>query len=160
MFLKIEEVEKPAPKDQQVLIKVHAASINAMDWRGLRAKPIIIRMMGGGFLKPKNPRMGSDVAGRVEAVGENVTQFQPGDDGIRVCERRLCRVCSCQRSLCGAKTSQCILRNCSGCTCGGAYCSAGFSLRRRDPAGAKSVDPGCIGRCRDVCGTAREGVWG
>jgi NADPH:quinone reductase-like Zn-dependent oxidoreductase len=77
--LKIEEVEKPVAKDQQVLIKVHAASINAMDWRGLRAKPIIIRMMGGGFLKPKNPRMGSDVAGRVEAIGENVTQFQPGD---------------------------------------------------------------------------------
>jgi NADPH:quinone reductase-like Zn-dependent oxidoreductase len=77
--LKLEEVEKPVPKDQQVLIKVHAASINAMDWRGLGGKPIIIRMMGGGFLKPKNPRMGSDVAGRVEAVGENVTQCQPGD---------------------------------------------------------------------------------
>jgi NADPH:quinone reductase-like Zn-dependent oxidoreductase len=77
--LKLEELEKPAPKDQQVLIKVHAASINAMDWRGLRAKPVIIRLMGGGLMKPKNPRMGSDVAGLVEAVGENVTQFQPGD---------------------------------------------------------------------------------
>ena len=78
--LKIEEVEKPTPQDKQVLIKVHAASINAGDWRGMRANPFFIRLMGGGFLKPKNPRIGSDVAGRVEAVGENVKQFQPGDE--------------------------------------------------------------------------------
>jgi NADPH:quinone reductase-like Zn-dependent oxidoreductase len=78
--LKIEELEKPVPKDQQVLIKVHAASINAADWRGMRANPVIIRLMGGGLTKPKNPRMGSDLAGRVEAVGETVTQFQPGDE--------------------------------------------------------------------------------
>src|SRR3989337_2693039 len=78
--LKIEEVEKPIPQDKQVLIKVHAASINAGDWRGMRADPILVRLMGGGLLKPKNSRIGSDVAGRVEAVGENVTQFRPGDE--------------------------------------------------------------------------------
>jgi len=78
--LKIEEVEKPTPLDKQVLIQVHAASINAGDWRGMRANPFFIRLMGGGVLKPKNPRLGSDVAGRVEAVGENVKQFQPGDE--------------------------------------------------------------------------------
>ena len=77
--LKIDEVEKPTPKDKQVLIKVHAASINAADWRGMRY-PILDRLIGGGLLKPKNTRVGSDVAGRVEAVGENVTQFRPGDE--------------------------------------------------------------------------------
>lgn len=77
--LKLEAVEKPTPKENQVLIKVHAASVNAGDWRGMRADPFLIRL-GGGFLKPKNPRIGSDVAGRVEAVGESVTQFQPGDE--------------------------------------------------------------------------------
>jgi len=77
--LKIDEVEKPTPKDKQVLIKVHAASINAADWRGMRY-PILDRLIGGGLLKPKNTRVGSDVAGRVEAVGENVKQFRPGEE--------------------------------------------------------------------------------
>ncbi len=78
--LKIEEVEKPTSQDNQVLIKVHAASINAGDYRVMRAKPFLLRPMIGGLLRPKNPRLGSDVAGRVEAVGENVKQFRPGDE--------------------------------------------------------------------------------
>ena len=77
--LKIEEVEKPVPQGQQVLIKVRAASINALDWRSMRADPFFIRLMGGGLLKPNDTRLGSDVAGEVEAVGDAVTQFKPGD---------------------------------------------------------------------------------
>lgn len=76
--LEIQETEKPVPGDDQVLVKVHAASINAGDWRIMRADPFFIRLMGNGLLAPKNTRMGSDVAGTVEAVGKNVTQFQPG----------------------------------------------------------------------------------
>jgi NADPH:quinone reductase-like Zn-dependent oxidoreductase len=78
--LQLKEVERPTPKENQVLIKVHAASVNAGDYRVMRAKPILIRPMVGGLLRPKDPRFGSDVAGRVEAVGENVKQFQPGDE--------------------------------------------------------------------------------
>jgi NADPH:quinone reductase-like Zn-dependent oxidoreductase len=78
--LQIEEVEKPTPNENQVLIKVHAASINAGDYRVMRANPFLVRLMGWGLLRPKNPRLGSDVAGRVEAVGENVKQFRPGDE--------------------------------------------------------------------------------
>jgi len=78
--LKLEEVEKPTPKESQVLIKVHAASINAGDYRVMRADPFFIRLMGGGLLRPKDPRLGSDVAGRVEAVGGNVKRFQRGDE--------------------------------------------------------------------------------
>ena len=78
--LKIVEVEKPAPKENQVLIKVHAASINAGDYRVRTGKPFLLRLMTGGLQKPKDSRVGSDVAGRVEAVGENVKQFQPGDE--------------------------------------------------------------------------------
>jgi len=77
--LQLKEVEKPAPKENQVLIKVHAASVNAGDWREMRADPFLIRL-GGGLLRPKDPRLGSDVSGRVEAVGENVKQFRPGDE--------------------------------------------------------------------------------
>lgn len=77
--LKLKEVEKPAPKDDEVLVKVHAASLNAYDWHLLTADIFLVRLMGGGMFRPKNPIPGADVAGRVEAVGKDVTQFQPGD---------------------------------------------------------------------------------
>ncbi|MEW6093763.1 MAG: NAD(P)-dependent alcohol dehydrogenase [Chloroflexota bacterium] len=79
-FLEFKEVEKPAPKENQVLVKVHASSVNAAEYRVIRATPFIMRLMIGGFFKPKDPRFGTDVAGRVEAVGENVKQFRPGDE--------------------------------------------------------------------------------
>ena len=78
--LDLEEIEKPTTKDDEVLVKVHAASANARDWRLLRADPFLVRLMGGGLLKPKHNTLGSDIAGRVEAVGGNVKQFQPGDE--------------------------------------------------------------------------------
>jgi len=78
--LQLKEVDKPSPKDNEVLVKVHAASLNAYDWHLLRADPFLVRIMGGGFLKPKNKIPGVDIAGRVEAIGRNVKQFQPGDE--------------------------------------------------------------------------------
>src|SRR3954453_21825879 len=78
--LKLEEVQKPIPQDNEVLVKVLAASAAAGDWHLLRAKPFLIRLMGYGFLKPKYQILGAAFAGQVEAVGRNVTQFQPGDE--------------------------------------------------------------------------------
>lgn len=66
------DVQKPAPKTGEVLIKVHAASVNAYDWHLLRAKPFLVRTQGGIF-KPKNEILGADIAGTVEAVGEKAT---------------------------------------------------------------------------------------
>ena len=75
--LKLEEVQKPVPQDDEVLVKVRAASVNAGDWAHLLGgKPFMLRLMGYGLLKPKHTILGSDVAGRVEAVGRNVKQFQ------------------------------------------------------------------------------------
>jgi NADPH:quinone reductase-like Zn-dependent oxidoreductase len=74
------DVEKPTPNDDEVLIEVHAASVNAYDWHFLTADIFLIRLMGGGLLKPKDPRLGADVAGIVEAVGKDVKQFKPGDE--------------------------------------------------------------------------------
>lgn len=76
--LSVDEVEKPIPKDDEVLIKVFATSINASDWEFLTGKPSYVRFWG--LSKPSIKILGSDVAGRVEAVGKNVTQFQPGDE--------------------------------------------------------------------------------
>jgi NADPH:quinone reductase-like Zn-dependent oxidoreductase len=78
--LKLQDVAKPAPQDDEVLIKIHAASINSRDWRMMRANPFFIRLMPGGFLQPKNKILGGDVAGRVEAIGNNVKQFKPGNE--------------------------------------------------------------------------------
>ena len=77
--LHLKEVVKPTPKDNEVLVKVHAVSANAADVHLLRADPFLIRL-SSGLLKPKNTILGSDVAGRVEAVGGNVKQFKPGDE--------------------------------------------------------------------------------
>jgi NADPH:quinone reductase-like Zn-dependent oxidoreductase len=78
--LQLQEIAKPTPKDDQVLVKVLAASAAAGDWHLLSGKPFLMRLMGFGLLKPKNTILGADIAGRVEAVGRNVTQFQPGDE--------------------------------------------------------------------------------
>jgi NADPH:quinone reductase-like Zn-dependent oxidoreductase len=78
--LQLKEIEKPAPLDDEVLVKVHAASVNAYDWHTMRAKPFLVRLMGFGLLKPKNGILGADIAGRIEAVGKNAKQFQPGDE--------------------------------------------------------------------------------
>jgi NADPH:quinone reductase-like Zn-dependent oxidoreductase len=77
--LELTEVEKPAPKDDEVLLKVHAASVNPADWHLLRGKPYIARLQLG-LRKPKDRILGCDVAGQVEAVGKNVTMLQPGDE--------------------------------------------------------------------------------
>jgi NADPH:quinone reductase-like Zn-dependent oxidoreductase len=76
--LRLEDVEKPAPREDEVLVKVHAASVNSLDWRRMRAVPFLVRT-DGGWLKPKDTRIGADIAGVVEAVGSNVKQFKPGD---------------------------------------------------------------------------------
>jgi NADPH:quinone reductase-like Zn-dependent oxidoreductase len=78
--LKLENIEKPTPNDDQILVKVRAASINPYDWHFVEGTPYIMRMMGVGLRKPKDIQLGVDFAGTVEAVGKNVTQFKPGDD--------------------------------------------------------------------------------
>jgi NADPH:quinone reductase-like Zn-dependent oxidoreductase len=78
--LQLKDIEKPAPKDDEVLVRIHAASVNAYDWHLLRAKPFLVRLSGSGFLRPKVTVLGADVAGRVEAVGGDVRKFRPGDD--------------------------------------------------------------------------------
>src|SRR6266496_3877366 len=78
--LEIRDIKKPVPNDDQVLIKVRAASINPLDWHFMEGTPYIMRAIGVGLRKPKDPRLGVDYAGTVEAVGKNVTQFKPGDE--------------------------------------------------------------------------------
>jgi len=78
--LQFKDVARPAPKDDEVLVRVCAASVNAYDWHMLRAKPFLVRLMGGGFLKPKHTILGADIAGRIESVGADVKTLRPGDE--------------------------------------------------------------------------------
>src|SRR5260370_3811342 len=77
--LEIRDVKKPVPNDDQVLVKIRAASLNPLDWHYMEGTPYIMRAMGVGLRKPKSPRLGVDLAGQVEAVGKNVTEIKPGD---------------------------------------------------------------------------------
>lgn len=76
--LQFKEIEKPTPNDDQVLIQVHAASANPLDWHTMRGEPFLARLTNG-LQRPRNDKLGADVAGVVEAVGGNVTEFQIGD---------------------------------------------------------------------------------
>jgi NADPH:quinone reductase-like Zn-dependent oxidoreductase len=82
--LRLEEVPTPTPKEDEVLIRVQAASANPLDWRVMRGSPYPIRVMVG-LPRPRDPRLGVDVAGRVETVGERVTEFRPGDEVFGSC---------------------------------------------------------------------------
>ena len=82
--VKCEDIPKPVPQDNEVLIKVRAASVNPLDWRLMKGDPAILRLFFG-LRKPRRGRPGRDVAGQVEAVGRNVTQFKPGDEVFGAC---------------------------------------------------------------------------
>lgn len=78
-ILQFKEVEVPSPKDDEVLVKVHAAAANPLDWHIMRGEPFLARLENG-LQKPRITRLGADIAGRVEAVGSKVEEFQPGDE--------------------------------------------------------------------------------
>src|SRR5437588_4880341 len=78
--LRLEEVDKPVPNDNQILVKVRAVSVNPLDWHFMEGTPYLGRLPAFGLLKPKVERLGVDYAGTVEAVGKNLTEFKPGDE--------------------------------------------------------------------------------
>jgi NADPH:quinone reductase-like Zn-dependent oxidoreductase len=94
--IEVSEVEKPVPRDNEVLTKVRAASVNPLDWKTMRGGPYIVRLLFGQR-KPKIKPLGVDVAGQVEAVGKNVTQFKPGDEVFGTCRGAFAEyACTCE----------------------------------------------------------------
>jgi NADPH:quinone reductase-like Zn-dependent oxidoreductase len=97
--LQCEEIEKPVAGDDEVLIKVRAASVNPLDWHFMRGVPYLVRI-AAGLRRPKITRLGVDVAGEVEAVGRNVTQFKPGDEVFGSCRGAFAEyVCTSESAL-------------------------------------------------------------
>jgi NADPH:quinone reductase-like Zn-dependent oxidoreductase len=83
--LRVMDLAVPVPRADEVLIRVRAASINALDWRLMRGTPLLARLFAGGLRKPRTTHMGRDVAGEVEAIGADVSQFKPGDAVFGAC---------------------------------------------------------------------------
>ncbi|MFF4230840.1 NAD(P)-dependent alcohol dehydrogenase [Streptomyces sp. NPDC001820] len=83
--LELKEIDKPVAGDDDVLVRVHAAGVDQGVWHLVTGKPYLLRILGFGLRRPKNRVPGLDVAGRVEAVGRNVTRFQPGDEVFGTC---------------------------------------------------------------------------
>jgi NADPH:quinone reductase-like Zn-dependent oxidoreductase len=86
--LNVKDIDKPVAAANEVLLRVHAAALNPLDWHNLRGLPYPLRL-GSGLLRPKSRVLGIDVAGRVEAVGKDVTQFRPGDEVFGLCDGAL-----------------------------------------------------------------------
>ena len=86
--LRFEEIEDPTATNDEVLIRVCAASVNPYDWHFMRGTPYVVRI-AAGLRKPKITRLGADVAGEVEVVGRNITQFKPGDHVFGICKGTL-----------------------------------------------------------------------
>jgi NADPH:quinone reductase-like Zn-dependent oxidoreductase len=86
--LELKEIDKPVVGDEDVLLRVHAAALNPLDWHSMRGLPYPLRI-GNGLKKPKSHVLGVDAAGRVEAVGRNVTRFQSGDEVFGLCKGAL-----------------------------------------------------------------------
>jgi NADPH:quinone reductase-like Zn-dependent oxidoreductase len=97
--LQLKEVEKPIPKDHEVLIHIQAASVNPFDWHFMRGTPYLVRLQSG-LRKPKEITVGADVSGVVEAVGKDVTEFQPGDKVFGTCSGAFAEyVCTSEKGL-------------------------------------------------------------
>ncbi len=77
--LQLREIDKPVIGDDEVLVRVRAASVHPDVWHVVTGRPYVLRLMGAGVLRPKNPVPGTDMAGLVESIGKNVTRFAPGD---------------------------------------------------------------------------------
>ena len=84
--LELRDIDSPVVGDEDVLVRVHAAGVNPGVWHLMTGVPYLMRILGAGLLKPKNSVAGEDVAGRVEAVGKDVTSFQPGDEVFGTCK--------------------------------------------------------------------------
>lgn len=149
--LKREEVEKPMVEDKQVLIKVYAASLNALDSH-LRTADIFLVCLGGGLLKPKDQRLGVDLAGRVEAVGRNVTQFKAGDEVFGTGVGALAEYACAREDAVVLKPPTVTFEAAATVPIAALTALQGLRDHGQIQPGQKVLIQGCVRRCGHLCG--------
>jgi len=151
--VEVNDLDKPVPRDNKVLIRIRVASVVPLDWKTMTGGPFIVRLLLG-LRKPRIKPLGVDVAGTVEAVGKNVPKFKPGDGVFSAPDGGLCRVCLYFRGAINfevsvdRETGQYHFRASGLCTDCGAHRIARASRQRKNSAGAKSADQRPLGGCR------------
>lgn len=142
--LRLEDVPTPTPKNDEVLIRVRAAAANPLDWRMMRGSPYPIRIMVG-LPKPRDPRLGVDVAGRIEAVGGNVTEFHPGDEVFGSCSGAFAEyACGPEKSL-ASKPAGVAFEQAASAVVGGVTALQGLRDRGRLQRGQSVLINGAAG---------------
>jgi NADPH:quinone reductase-like Zn-dependent oxidoreductase len=142
--VRIMDVERPVPKDGEVLIAIRAASVNPLDWHALRGTPRLVRIVFG-LATPKNPRLGVDVAGQVEAVGRRVTRFQPGDAVFGVCKGAFAEYTCASESALVAKPDRISFEQAAGVPIAALTALQGLRDHGRLEAGQKVLVNGAAG---------------
>ena len=159
--LRFTDVERPAPKDKEVLVKVHAVSLNASDWEMLRGKPLYSRIAGP--FRPRHHILGSDIAGRVAATGRSTTLFQPGDEvfaDILSSMGGLAEYVSVPESALARKPVDMSYEEAAALPQAGAIALQGIRDSGTRPARAEGVDQRRRRRLGDVRGAAGEAARG
>ncbi|HEY2345923.1 MAG TPA: NAD(P)-dependent alcohol dehydrogenase [Xanthomonadaceae bacterium] len=142
--LRCEEIARPSPADDEVLIRVHAASVNPLDWRLKKGSPFFFRLMLG-LRAPKDPRCGHDVAGTVEAVGSKVTRFRPGDAVFGACHGAFAEYACAGESRLAAKPENANFEQAAALPVAGLTALQGLRDKGRLRAGQKVLVNGAAG---------------
>jgi len=159
--LELQDIDKPVAEDSEVLVRIHAASANAGDWHFMRGDPYIFRLQAGLF-KPKNNIAGFDLAGQVESVGKNVSQFRPGDevyaDVYGESGGTFAEYMCVSEDLLVLKPTNLTFEQAAAVPM--AHRPAGSTRSRADSARAEGVDYWCLGRRWHVRRADRQSVRG
>ncbi|MDP4511998.1 NAD(P)-dependent alcohol dehydrogenase [Nonomuraea turcica] len=152
--LELRDIDKPTIGDDDVLVRVHAAGVDPGVWHLITGVPYLLRLGGFGLRRPKNPVQGMDVAGRVEAVGANVTDFRPGDEVFGTCDGAYAEYACARQD--GLATKPASITFAQAATVPGSACAALQGLR---DAGKTPGRPARAGhrRRRNVRRAARQG---
>ena len=157
--LRMAEVEMPTPAGDEVLVRVLAVSVNPADWRSMRAKPFFSRATLG-LLRPKHRILGGDIAGRVEAVGDGVTQFKPGDEVYANLLDHgyggFAEYVSVPVDVMSLKPANLSFEEAAAVPMAGGNRTSGPSPPRRNPARAAGADQWSLRRHRQLCGPDRQ----
>jgi len=156
--LRLTEIDRPVIGDDEVLVQVRAASVDRGTWHLMTGLPKLMRIMGFGFRRPKAPNPGRSLAGIVEAIGPNVTEFTPGDEVYGTCDGSFAEYARARVRLLARKPANLSLEQAATVPVSGVTANAGRARPRPGEARREGADHRRLGRRGDVRGPDRQGL--